>query len=539
MSDTAFVQASLAGQTAGELITAYQPRTGVSFSGYIAGTTLTVTSGTPPVVGETVLGAAAGTTVEAISGSTATVNVSQTLGSSASPVALSTASDIAASFAYVSDAARHSPNGSIQASSNGRFKAVSTSGTADEWVTAGTKANTSNIDLSIDVHFGAAGESGGTIVRLFACDDGTGSNYYDIYLINRTSGNTIEFESMVAGTKTSAVASSSPAASANTTYTLMMSLRGSPGSQTVAIFWGQKGTTLTQIGSTSTISSSLVVSGNGVGWGTTQLSTTNDDTNGLYVSNFVAANYSTSIALAAGAVTPVAGSAQGAVNVQQAGATGGTAPYSYQIQRAPDASGSPGAWANDGAASSTPATVADTGLTVGSTYWYRQVVTDSAGTPATAYSTAVSYTVPAPAFGISAAPGSLVLAQGQSLTLAVQAQFLNGYAGSPALSVSGLPTGVTASFSPSQLSSTALTSTLTLTAAGNATTGAGNIQVQASDGTITQTTPVLLQVNPPSGVVYPTTSTVQDSDLVTITRNGSTEQVAASVLKQYLGLGGT
>ena len=131
------------------------------------------------------------------------------------------------------------------------------------------------------------------------------------------------------------------------------------------------------------------------------------------------------------------------------------------------------------------------------------------------------------------------LQQGQSLTLAVTGQATGGYTGTDTLSCTGLPAGVTASFSPASLTNGAGISTLTLTAAGNGTTGFGSINIQAGDGTLTATTPVLLQVNPPSGVVYPAVSNVLDSDLVTITRNGSTEQVQASVLKSYLAGGGS
>lgn len=54
----------------------------------------------------------------------------------------------------------------------------------------------------------------------------------------------------------------------------------------------------------------------------------------------------------------------------------GTAAFSYQLQRAPDSSGAPGAWANQGAAQGT-LTWTNTGLTQGTTYWFRVVNTDA------------------------------------------------------------------------------------------------------------------------------------------------------------------
>lgn len=49
--------------------------------------------------------------------------------------------------------------------------------------------------------------------------------------------------------------------------------------------------------------------------------------------------------------------------------------YTYQYQRAPDNSGSPGTWANIGPNTSNP-TYNDTGLTEQTTYWYRVNATD-------------------------------------------------------------------------------------------------------------------------------------------------------------------
>lgn len=95
--------------------------------------------------------------------------------------------------------------------------------------------------------------------------------------------------------------------------------------------------------------------------------------------------------LAAGAVTLTVFSST-SLHAATAAATGGTAPYSYQFQRAPDVSGSPGAFANDGTAGIGQA-ITDTGLTASTTYWYRVVVTDASSNTAT--STAVAGTTSA------------------------------------------------------------------------------------------------------------------------------------------------
>jgi hypothetical protein len=62
---------------------------------------------------------------------------------------------------------------------------------------------------------------------------------------------------------------------------------------------------------------------------------------------------------------------------------------------------------------------------------------------------------------------------------------------------------------------------LTLTAAGSAVTGSVRLGAARSDGTVTSSAPVLLQVDPPSRIVYPNVANILDIDLVTITSAGT------------------
>jgi cellulose 1,4-beta-cellobiosidase len=87
--------------------------------------------------------------------------------------------------------------------------------------------------------------------------------------------------------------------------------------------------------------------------------------------------------------------------------------------------------------------------------------------PAVSASTAPSFSV--------ASTGVSVL-QGQSTTTSVTISAVNGFSGAVTLSASGLPTGVTASFSPSMVTGSA-GSTLTLTAAGNAAVGPATVTI--------------------------------------------------------------
>jgi len=96
-----------------------------------------------------------------------------------------------------------------------------------------------------------------------------------------------------------------------------------------------------------------------------------------------------------------------------------------------------------------------------------------------------------PDYSLSASPTSLSIAQGAAGHSTITVTDINGFTGSVALTASGLPTGVTASFSPA---STTGTSTLTLTASGTATVGSATVTITGTSGSLTHTTTVALTV---------------------------------------------
>ncbi|HLJ25834.1 MAG TPA: glycoside hydrolase family 6 protein [Candidatus Angelobacter sp.] len=103
-----------------------------------------------------------------------------------------------------------------------------------------------------------------------------------------------------------------------------------------------------------------------------------------------------------------------------------------------------------------------------------------------------------PDFSLSANPTTVSVVQGgvaASSTITVTP--LSGFTGTVALAASGLPTGVTASFSPT---STTGTSTVTFTASSTATLGAATITVTGTSGTLSHSTTIALTVtnNQPS-----------------------------------------
>jgi len=101
-----------------------------------------------------------------------------------------------------------------------------------------------------------------------------------------------------------------------------------------------------------------------------------------------------------------------------------------------------------------------------------------------------------PDFTLSDAPGSASVTQGGSATSTISVTDSGGFTGSVALSASGLPSGVTASFSPA---STTSASTLTLTASASATTGPATITITGTSGSLSHTTSLALTVNAASG----------------------------------------
>ncbi len=80
----------------------------------------------------------------------------------------------------------------------------------------------------------------------------------------------------------------------------------------------------------------------------------------------------------------------------------------------------------------------------------------------------------APSFRLAVAPASVTVTEGQTATYTVTVTALNGFSGVVGLSVSGLPAGATAVFSPASVTPTAqgVTSTLTITTTAG---GTGNL----------------------------------------------------------------
>jgi len=135
-----------------------------------------------------------------------------------------------------------------------------------------------------------------------------------------------------------------------------------------------------------------------------------------------------------------------------------------------------------------------------------------------------------PAFGLSASPASLSLQPGASGTATITVTPQNGFNGPVSLAISGLPTGVTASFSST---STSTTSTLTVKVATTAALGTAALTITGTSGSLTSTASVNLTVaGPPNFTLsaapasLTVVQTMSGTSLVTVTaQNGFTGNV--------------
>jgi len=101
-----------------------------------------------------------------------------------------------------------------------------------------------------------------------------------------------------------------------------------------------------------------------------------------------------------------------------------------------------------------------------------------------------------PFFTVSATPSSQTVNQGQSTTFTATVTPQNGYTGNVTMSVNGLPSGASGSFSPNPviITSGAQNSTLTINT-GTAAAGTYTLSIVGTDGSLTNSTTVTLTIN--------------------------------------------
>ena len=113
------------------------------------------------------------------------------------------------------------------------------------------------------------------------------------------------------------------------------------------------------------------------------------------------------------------------------------------------------------------------------------------------HSTTVTLVVATPDFSISATPGSQTVVSGNNATYTTTISPLLGFTDTVNLSVSGLPTGATATFNPTSVAGSG-TSSLTVSTATTAT-GTYTLTITGTSGSFSHSTTVTLVVSTTSG----------------------------------------
>jgi pseudomonalisin len=181
------------------------------------------------------------------------------------------------------------------------------------------------------------------------------------------------------------------------------------------------------------------------------------------------------------------------VKLTTAGGSGFKSSISFTVSGLPkgaSASFSPSSIASPGNGTSTM-TISTSSSTAGGNYTV--TVTGKGGNFSTTKT--VSLTVVVPYFTLALSNNSVSVAAGGSVPVTLTTGAVNGFKSSIVVSVVGLPSGVTASFSPTSIASPGNgSSTLTLKGAKTATVGTSTLTVKATGGGVTQTQSLTLAV---------------------------------------------
>jgi subtilase family serine protease len=147
-----------------------------------------------------------------------------------------------------------------------------------------------------------------------------------------------------------------------------------------------------------------------------------------------------------------------------------------------------------------------------------------------------SWPEPAPGFTLAANPNALTIIHGNSATSAIAVILQGGFGGNVNLSVTGLPTGVTAAFSPNPATTS---STLTVSVSATAPPATATLTITGTSGKLTSTATLSLTVtagNPTftlsatAGAVTVVQGAGSGTSTISITsENGFTGQVSLSV----------
>jgi uncharacterized membrane protein len=140
---------------------------------------------------------------------------------------------------------------------------------------------------------------------------------------------------------------------------------------------------------------------------------------------------------------------------------------------------------------------------------YGLTITGTDGT--LTHSTSVTLIISTPDFSLTAAPSSQTINQGSPTSYTVTLNPISGYSGTVTFSASGMPAGVTASFSPVNLTGSGST-VLNIATSFSTTPGTYPLTITGTDGTLTHTTSVSLVITPAGDFQMSTTIASQTVD---------------------------
>jgi hypothetical protein len=146
--------------------------------------------------------------------------------------------------------------------------------------------------------------------------------------------------------------------------------------------------------------------------------------------------------------------------------------------------------------------------------YYMLFILNQSGAPSVA--SFVPVTAAQSDFAVAATPSSQTASRGKSTSYTVSVTPSNGFTGNVSLSVTGLPSGATASFAPSSVSGSG-SSTLTVNTSSSTPTGTSTLTITATSGTLTHSTQVKLSVADFSISASPSSQTVTKNSRTTYT----------------------
>ncbi|MBI3695565.1 MAG: hypothetical protein HY238_12095 [Acidobacteria bacterium] len=129
-----------------------------------------------------------------------------------------------------------------------------------------------------------------------------------------------------------------------------------------------------------------------------------------------------------------------------------------------------------------------------------------------------------PDFSISASPSSQSVVQGNSTSYTVTVTALNGFSNNVSLSVSGVPSGASAGFSPNPILGGSGSSTLSVNT-GTAATGTYTLTITGTDGILSHTATVTLIITAPSAGDF----SISASPATVVVRKGGTAKYTVTV----------